>query len=74
MMTQQKPKTYKVAVYFRDDENVWHHHGTWSGEAASPSDAKYKAIEALADERIEGWKAEILAAFRGDSQTFKFEE
>jgi hypothetical protein len=61
MMTQQLPRTYKVAVYFRDDDGIWHYHGTWDGEAANPADAKHQAIDALADERIEGWKAEILA-------------
>lgn len=74
MTTQSKPKTFKVAVYFRDDDGVWHHHGTWDGEAASPSDAKYKAIEALADQRIEAWKADILAAYRSESESFRFEE
>jgi hypothetical protein len=63
MMTQQKkPRTYKVAVYFRDDDGVWHHHGTWDGEAVSPFDAKCQAIKELSDVRIEGWRADILAA------------
>ena len=62
MMTRQKPKTYKVAVYFRDDNGVWHPHGTWEDTAASPADAKYKALDALSDDRIEGWKAEIISS------------
>ena len=61
MMTEKKPRTYKVAVYFRDDDGIWHPHGTWEGDAASPADAKYRAVDALADDRIDGWKGEILA-------------
>jgi hypothetical protein len=64
MQVKQRHKTYKVAVYFRDDEGVWHHHGTWEGEVASPLDAKCEAIRALADDRIDGWKAEILDSWR----------
>jgi hypothetical protein len=60
MMSTEKPRTYKAAVYWRDDDGVWHHHGTWEGEAGNPADAKTQAVEALADDRIEGWKAEIL--------------
>ena len=60
MMTQAKPKTYTVAVYFRDHDGIWHHHKTWSGEANSPADAKYKAIDAFPTARISKWKAEIL--------------
>ena len=63
MMTLKwQPKTYKVAVYWRDDDGVWHHHGTWEGEAATPSDAKYKVVDALSDVRVESWKGEILEA------------
>lgn len=57
-----KPRTYKVAVYWRDDERIWHHHGTWEGEANSPADARTRALNALEDERIESWKAEIIGS------------
>ena len=60
-----KPKTYKVAVYFRDDDGIWDPHGTWEGEAASPFDAKVEAIRALADDRIDGWRADIVESWQG---------
>jgi hypothetical protein len=61
MTSTGKPKTYKAAVYWRDDDGIWHHHGTWEGEAGNPADAKTQAINALEDERLEtSWKAEIL--------------
>jgi hypothetical protein len=56
-----RTKHYKVAVYFRDDAGIWHPHGTWEDTANSPADAKYRALDALSDHRVEGWKAEILA-------------
>jgi hypothetical protein len=60
MMTEKKPRGYRVAVYFRDDDGIWHYHGTWEDDAVDVADAKAKAINALADDRIEGWKAEII--------------
>jgi hypothetical protein len=60
MMTQAKPKTYKVAVYYRDADGIWHYHATWHGEANSPADAKYRAIDLLSTPQIEKWKAEII--------------
>ena len=63
MMTKAKPKTYKVAIYFRDTTGVWHYHDTWDGEANSPADAKYKALDAMCharNVRSDCCKAEIL--------------
>jgi hypothetical protein len=60
----RSPRAYKVAVYWRDDDGIWHPHGTWEGVAANPADAKHQAIEALSDARIEGWKAEIISSNR----------
>ena len=53
-------ETYQVTVYFWDDTySGWHPHGTWEGEAASETDAEKRALDALVDERIDGWKAEV---------------
>jgi len=60
MMTKQSPKHYKVAVYWRDDDDIWHFYGTWEDTAANPADAKTRALDALREERIEYWKAEII--------------
>jgi hypothetical protein len=60
MMSTKKSRDYKVAVYWRDDDGIWHHHGTWEGEAADAADAKHLALDALEDQRVEMWKAEIL--------------
>jgi hypothetical protein len=63
MMRQQLPRwprTYKVAVYFQDDDGAWRPHGTWEGPALTALDARLHALDALADVRIEGWKAEVL--------------
>jgi hypothetical protein len=64
MLAEQKPRYFKVAVYFRGDDRIWHYHGTWEGEAASPADAKIRALVALEDVRIDGWKAEIIGVRR----------
>ena len=57
----RSPRAYKVAVYWRDDDGIWHYHGTWEDTAANPADAKRQAIDALSDVRItDPWKAEII--------------
>ncbi len=50
---------YTVAVYFKDDQGIWRHHGDWSGVAVSLEDARALAMEALADHRIDEWTAEV---------------
>jgi hypothetical protein len=61
-MTAKTHKDFKVAVYFRDEDGIWHHHGTWEGQAHDAADAKHLALDALEDTRIEWWKAEILSS------------
>ena len=52
---------YKVGVYFLDDEYCKKLHGTWDGSASSDDEARKLAINALADDNIEGWCSEIVS-------------
>lgn len=54
------PRQYVVAVYYRGDEGAWHFLSTWSGCAPNDSTAESLALDALEDPRIDGWKAEVV--------------
>lgn len=62
---------YEVTVSFMNDYGTWSYFGSWTGVADNPDEAKGKALDALEDHRIDGWKAEVLKGpddFNGEFQ------
>lgn len=52
------PGQYRVKVSYRDGDHERHLHGIWTGGHA---DAARAALDHLADARIDGWEAEVVA-------------
>jgi prepilin-type N-terminal cleavage/methylation domain-containing protein len=60
--------TYTVAVYYRGDAGEWKHCDNYEAAAGSAAEAKTKALDALEDTRIDGWKAEVLNFIPADAE------